>query len=66
MHSGTRVLVGTLALLVLMPGAELLDARSSPQAIAIDFPVEGTLYPPDFPAPTFQWREGDHVYLLVD
>jgi Flp pilus assembly protein TadD len=25
--------------------------------IAVDYPLEGTVFPPEFPAPLFQWRE---------
>jgi len=30
-----------------------------PSPIAIDYPAEGSIFPPEFPAPTWLWREGD-------
>ena len=30
-----------------------------PVAISIDYPVEGSIFPPEFPAPTLLWRDAD-------
>jgi tetratricopeptide (TPR) repeat protein len=30
-----------------------------PAKITIDYPGDGTIFPPEFPAPTFQWRDPD-------
>lgn len=30
-----------------------------PAAITIDYPSDGSLYPPEFPPPTFLWRDAD-------
>lgn len=29
-----------------------------PNAITIDYPAEGSIFPPEFPAPTWLWRDG--------
>jgi tetratricopeptide (TPR) repeat protein len=35
-------------------------ARSTkPAGIVIDYPAEGSIFPPEFPAPTFLWRDPD-------
>ncbi len=43
---------------------QLLQTAVSPPAkeatpITIDYPVEGSIFPPEFPAPTFLWRNAD-------
>ncbi len=30
-----------------------------PASIVIDYPLEGSVFPPEFPAPTWQWRDPD-------
>ena len=32
-------------------------AAAGPAAVIIDYPANGSVFPPDFPAPTFLWRE---------
>ncbi len=34
-------------------------APSKPGAILVDYPSEGSLFPPDIIAPTFQWRDAE-------
>jgi tetratricopeptide (TPR) repeat protein len=34
-------------------------AQAPPAAITIDYPANGTLFPPDIAPPTFQWRDAD-------
>ncbi|MFB3778358.1 MAG: tetratricopeptide repeat protein [Bryobacteraceae bacterium] len=34
-----------------------LSAAQPPQPIAIDYPEDGSIFPPEFPPPTFQWRD---------
>ncbi len=36
-----------------------LTATKGPAGITIDYPTEGTIFPPEFPAPTFLWRDPD-------
>ncbi len=31
----------------------------APSKIVIDYPLDGTIFPPELPAPTWQWRDGD-------
>ncbi len=33
-------------------------------AITVDYPFEHTLFPPDFAAPTFQWRDADPAAIV--
>jgi tetratricopeptide (TPR) repeat protein len=32
-------------------------ATNSPAGITVDYPLNGSVFPPDFQAPTFQWRD---------
>ncbi|RPI26247.1 MAG: tetratricopeptide repeat protein, partial [Acidobacteria bacterium] len=49
-----------VAALVCSPGlVERAAADSEPAPITIDYPTEGSLYPPEFPPPTFLWRDSD-------
>jgi Flp pilus assembly protein TadD len=34
-------------------------SRTRPDTIIVDYPVEGSIFPPEFPAPTWQWRTAD-------
>jgi len=63
-----RVAVGHLALAIAIAaltrlGAEQRNSRLvvvSPLApITLDYPAHGSVFPPEFPAPTFLWRDGD-------
>ena len=33
--------------------------RGEPAPITIDYPAEGSVFPPEFPAPTWLWRDAD-------
>jgi Flp pilus assembly protein TadD len=35
-----------------------------PVSITIDYPVTGSIFPPEFPAPTWQWRGADDKVIL--
>jgi tetratricopeptide (TPR) repeat protein len=35
------------------------DSKSSAGALTIDYPLDGSIFPPDFAAPTFLWRDED-------
>src|ERR1035437_3153452 len=50
---------------ILVPGLLMALAASAsdgvegrPAAIAIDYPVEGSIFPPEITPPTFLWRDG--------
>jgi Flp pilus assembly protein TadD len=34
-------------------------ARSQPAAIAVDYPIDGSVFPPEITPPTFLWRDAD-------
>ena len=38
-------------------GAAAVQLQQQPAAIAIDYPAEGSIFPPDMAAPTFIWRD---------
>ena len=38
-------------------GPAVLAAEGSPAAITVDYPLNGSVFPPDMAAPTFQWRD---------
>lgn len=44
------------ACLLIMMGAAIVAAEQ-PARITIDYPLEGSIFPPDFAAPTFLWRD---------
>ena len=35
----------------------VVSALNDPSAISIDYPLNGSVFPPDMAAPTFQWRD---------
>jgi Flp pilus assembly protein TadD len=52
------VLAATAWTLVARPSPRL-PASGAPRAIVVDYPLEGSIFPPEFPSPTWQWREPD-------
>src|SRR5689334_10607582 len=42
-----------------LPAANQAGDNRSPAAVTIDYPADGTLFPPDFAPPTFLWRDAD-------
>ena len=38
-------------------GKTVAGATSAPAAITVDYPLNGSIFPPDMIAPTFQWRD---------
>ncbi len=51
--AGGILLGGLLA----MPGRLVIAANDVAQRIAIDYPLNGSVFPPDMEAPTFLWRD---------
>jgi tetratricopeptide (TPR) repeat protein len=45
------------AALLIPPGTTVAGAPDEPARIAIDYPLEGSVFPPDMAAPTFLWRD---------
>jgi Flp pilus assembly protein TadD len=39
------------------PIAKQSPAPAEPAALTIDYPADGALFPPEFPAPTWEWRD---------
>ncbi len=61
---GARLLVTVAAIAAsaaaLRQTAETRTGRTAPQRlapIAVDYPAEGSIFPPEFPPPTFLWRD---------
>ena len=52
------ILVPLLAAATLLPQA-VAATQAGVTAITIDYPAAGTIFPPEFPAPTFLWRDAD-------
>jgi len=46
------------------PRAALPAAAEKPARITIDYPPEGSIFPPEFPAPLFLWRDADNSATL--
>ena len=62
-----RIVVGVGFSVLAIVAAWWIIARHSrgqlpagaPVAITIDYPIEGAVFPPELPAPTWQWKDGD-------
>jgi len=50
--------VGRLGALWLVLGTGALAWAQPSQGVVVDYPSEGSIFPPDFAAPTFLWRDG--------
>ncbi|MGD0200313.1 MAG: tetratricopeptide repeat protein [Bryobacteraceae bacterium] len=63
-RSGVLGVCGALALAAVFVGG----ASVPPASITIDYPAEGSIFPPDFAAPTFLWRDaaGDAETWLIE
>ena len=53
---------GSLAVALTMAGLLIVNRRAAmaaetPAAITVDYPLNGSIFPPDMAAPTFQWRD---------
>jgi tetratricopeptide (TPR) repeat protein len=60
-HPGPAALIGALLLCLAVLFGRLAPA-STPgtaelAAVTVDYPLEGSIFPPDFTAPTFLWRD---------
>ncbi len=61
MHETTGALIGGFLLLATGLGSPSSAAdRSAPAAsVTVDYPKDGSIFPPDFVAPTLEWRDAD-------
>ena len=46
-----------LAILGGRAAAQLAQAARQPAAILVDYPLDGSVFPPDFPAPLVLWHD---------
>ena len=53
----TRFGIVVLGFVVVAVGAGLAWQQLRPRAITVDYPREGSLFPPEFPAPRLEWRD---------
>ncbi|MGA3027879.1 MAG: hypothetical protein ABSF98_24250, partial [Bryobacteraceae bacterium] len=58
LRSRTGVLAGAALLVASAALVERLAAER-PAAITVDYPAEGSIFPPDISAPTFLWRDAN-------
>lgn len=59
---GARITSAIVAALLCVTGLRLAHrsaalAAESPATISVDYPLNGSIFPPDMAAPTFQWRD---------
>ncbi|HWR53611.1 MAG TPA: hypothetical protein VN428_21055, partial [Bryobacteraceae bacterium] len=45
------------AVIVLAAAAQPATQHAKPAAITVDYPVDRSIFPPEFPAPLFLWRD---------
>ena len=57
--AGVAVLVAAVAWRTSSRSSPDEVAVEDPVSITIDYPLEGSIFPPEFPAPTWQWRDPD-------
>ena len=60
MHTRRGVFAVGVLLLAILGGraaAQLAQAARQPAAILVDYPLDGSVFPPDFPAPLLLWRD---------
>ncbi len=51
------IIVGTVMIYLLKVRSQIPEVISEPAKIIIDYPYEGSIFPPEFPAPTWIWRD---------
>jgi Flp pilus assembly protein TadD len=57
MRPGVRFSVGAAAAVALLGAAALFVAERRPRPITVDYPLEGSVFPPEFPPPRLEWRD---------
>jgi Flp pilus assembly protein TadD len=57
MRPGVRSSVGAAAAVALLGAAALFVAERRPRPITVDYPLEGSVFPPEFPPPRLEWRD---------
>jgi hypothetical protein len=55
-HHSSRYTLAAVVLLALGAGAYLYSSRR-PGPITVDYPLEGSVFPPEFPPPRLEWRD---------
>jgi Flp pilus assembly protein TadD len=56
-HGAGRLAVVAAGVIVIAGAAALAWHQLRPRAITVDYPRDGSLFPPEFPAPRLEWRD---------
>jgi Flp pilus assembly protein TadD len=62
--SSGLVIVAVLAIRQITNLHSMAQNTPTPDSITIDYPVEGSIFPPEFPSPTFIWRDGNEKAVI--
>jgi Flp pilus assembly protein TadD len=54
---GARVSIAAAIAVAVLGSAAVLLVERRPRPITVDYPLEGSLFPPEFPPPAFQWHD---------
>jgi tetratricopeptide (TPR) repeat protein len=54
---GVRYLIVAVAASAVLAAAALFLVERRPRQITVDYPLEGSVFPPEFPPPTVLWRD---------
>ena len=58
-NKSLRAIVAGLCALLSQVGGQAADRNGQTVPIQVDYPAEGSLFPPDFAAPVFRWRDSN-------
>lgn len=58
-NSSIRAIALVLGVLVNLTRGAAADANRQPVPLQVDYPAEGSLFPPDIAAPVFRWRDSN-------
>ena len=56
--TGRAILLPSLLVALLASASDGVETRPDPAAIAIDYPQDGAIFPPEITPPTFLWEDG--------
>ena len=54
---GVRVAIAAAIAVAVLGAAAVLRVERRPGPITVDYPLEGSVFPPEFAPPTFEWRD---------
>ncbi|RPI24664.1 MAG: tetratricopeptide repeat protein [Acidobacteria bacterium] len=62
---GIALSVVWIAITAALLAASGRSARQPVSAVTVDYPEDGSIFPPEFPPPTFLWRDDSHADLWL-